>query len=75
MRFSVAVCDGLCSEIKQEREVSEEQLWYFTNFLELIEGGVYFVIFVLIPAVGVLVNIWYSVVLWLLGGLVWHFPI
>ena len=75
MRFSVAVCDGLCSEIKQEREVSEEQLWYFTNFLELIEGGVYFVIFVLIPAVGVLVNIWYSVVLWLLGGLVWHFHI
>ena len=70
MRFSVAVCDGLCSEIKQEREVSEEQLWYFTNFLELIEGGVYFVILVLIPAVGVLVNIWYSVVLWLLGGYV-----
>ena len=68
MRFSVAVCDGLCFEIKQEREVSEEQLRYFTNFLELIEGGVYFVIFVLIPAVGVLVNIWYSVVLWLLGG-------
>ena len=68
MRFSVAVCDGLCSEIEQGREVSEEQLWYFTNFLEFIEGGVYFVILVLIPAVGVLVNIWYSVVLWLLGG-------
>ena len=68
MRFSVAVCDGLCSEIKQVREVSEEQLWDSTNFLELIEGGVYFVILVLIPAVGVVVNIWYSVVLWLLGG-------
>ena len=55
--------------------MSEEQLWYFTNFLELIEGGVYFVIFVLIPAVGVLVNVWYSVVLWLLGAWVWHYHI
>ena len=47
---------------------TEEQVWQFTNFIENIEFAVYFILFFLVPSVGTLLNIWYNIGVWLLGG-------
>ena len=49
-----------------------EQVWQFTNFIENIElvvlPAVYFILVVLVPSVRILLNIWYDIGVWLLGG-------
>ena len=51
---------------------TEEQVWQFTNFIENIElvvlPAVYFILVVLVPSVRTLLNIWYNIGVWLLGG-------
>ena len=47
---------------------TEEQVWQFTNFIENIEFAVYFILFILVPSVRTLLNIWYNIGVWLLGG-------
>ena len=52
--------------------VTAEQVWQFTNVIENIEvivlPAVYFTLVVLVPSVRILLNIWYNIGLWLLGG-------
>ncbi|MDE0197389.1 MAG: hypothetical protein OXK78_04285 [Caldilineaceae bacterium] len=49
-----------------------EQVWEFTNFVETIEiivlPAVYFILIVLVPSVRILLDIWYAIGVWLLGG-------
>ena len=51
---------------------TDEEVWQFTNFIENIEvivlPAVYFILVVLVPSVRTLLNIWYAVGVWLLGG-------
>ncbi len=51
---------------------TDEQVWQFTNFIENIEvivlPAVYFILVVLVPSVRTLLNIWYAIGVWLLGG-------
>ena len=52
--------------------VTDKQVWQFTNVIENIEvivlPAVYFTLVVLVPSVRILLNIWYNIGLWLLGG-------
>ncbi|MYH63043.1 MAG: hypothetical protein F4148_15230 [Caldilineaceae bacterium SB0675_bin_29] len=49
-----------------------EQVWEFTNFIESIEvivlPAVYLILVVMVPSVRTLINIWYAIGVWLLGG-------
>ena len=51
---------------------TDEEVWQFTNFIENIEvvvlPAVYLILVVLVPSVRILLNIWYAVGVWLLGG-------
>jgi len=51
---------------------TDEQVWEFTNFVETIEiivlPAVYLILAVLVPSVRILLNIWYAIGVWLLGG-------
>jgi hypothetical protein len=51
---------------------TDEEVWQFTNFIENIEvvvlPAVYLILVVLVPSVRTLLNIWYAVGVWLLGG-------
>ncbi|MDE0463376.1 MAG: hypothetical protein OXH93_13250 [Caldilineaceae bacterium] len=51
---------------------TDEQVWEFTNFIESIEiivlPAVYLILAVLVPSVRILLDIWYAIGVWLLGG-------
>ena len=51
---------------------TDEKVWQFTNFIENIEvvvlPAVYLILVVLVPSVRILINIWYAIGVWLLGG-------